>query len=272
MMTRLGLPKMILVAISFSMMVSFGVLWSEDHRASAPTSTVAVRTPVLIELFTSEGCSSCPPADVLLGQLDRFQPVPTADIVVLSEHVDYWDDIGWKDPYSSRQFSLRQAEYARRFRLEGPYTPQMIVDGDAQLVGSDEREALRVIRSAAKITKIPVSLSAPHLQAPNSLVVHVEVKPTVSVPKPISGQVLLALADDSDQSRVRRGENAGRTLMHVAVVRTFTQVGMIEGNQGFSKDVTVSAANTNLRNLRIVAFVQESSGRVLGIGTTVLSN
>jgi len=265
-------PKMVLVAISFSMMVSFVLLWSEDNRASGPTSRAAARTPVLIELFTSEGCSSCPPADVLLGQLDRFQPVPTADIIVLSEHVDYWDDIGWKDPYSSRQFSLRQGEYARRFRLEGPYTPQMIVDGDTQLVGSDEREALRVIGSAAKVTKIPVSLSA-HLEAPNSLVVHVEAKPTVSAPKLISGQVLVALADDTDQCSVRRGENAGRTLMHVAVVRTLTQVGMIKGNEGFSKDVTVSAANANLRNLRIMAFVQENAaGRVLGIGTTVLSN
>jgi len=272
-MTRLRLPKTVSVAISFSIIASFGLLWSEDNRASGPTSSAAPRTPVLIELFTSEGCSSCPPADVLLGQLDRFQPVPTAEVIVLSEHVDYWDDIGWKDPYSSREFSLRQGEYARRFRLEGPYTPQMIVDGDAQLVGSDEREALRVIGSAAKVTKIQVGLSAPRVQAPNSLVVHIEVKPTVSASKPMSGQVLLALADDSDQSSVRRGENAGRTLMHVAVVRTLTQVGMIKGNEGFSKDVTVSAEKANLRNLRIVAFVQENAaGRVLGIGTTVLSN
>jgi hypothetical protein len=228
---------------------------------------------VLIELFTSEGCSSCPPADVLLGQLDRLQPVPSADAVVLSEHVDYWDDIGWKDPYSGRQFSLRQGDYAHHFRLEGPYTPQMIVDGVAQLIGSDEHEALRVIGNEAKVAKIPVSLSVPHLQGTNSLVVHIEVKPTPSPAKPISGQVLLALADDSDQSNVRRGENAGRTLRHVAVVRTLTQVGTVEGNHGFSKDVTVSAENVNLHNLRIVAIVQESAvGRVLGVAATTLSN
>ena len=141
-MMRFSLPKIALIAIAFSTTVSFGFLRSEDHSGPAPTSSAVPRTPVLIELFTSEGCSSCPPADVLLGQLDRFQPVPNADLIVLSEHVDYWDDIGWKDPFSSHRLSLRQSDYARRFRLEGPYTPQMVVDGDAQLVGSDEHEAL----------------------------------------------------------------------------------------------------------------------------------
>ena len=272
-MTRFSLLKIALIAIAFSTMVSSGFLRTEDHRGPAPTSSAAPRTPVLIELFTSEGCSSCPPADVLLGQLDRFQPVPTADLIVLSEHVDYWDDIGWKDPYSSRQFSLRQGDYAHRFRLDDPYTPQMVVDGDTQLVGSDGHEALRVIGNAAKVTKIPVSLSAPHLEGTNSLAVHVDVKPTLSAVKPISGLVLIALADESDQSNVRRGENAGRVLKHVAVVRTLTQVGTVEGSSGFSKDVTVSTENASLQNLRIVAIVQEgTAGRVLGVGSTRFSN
>ncbi len=213
-MTRFSLLKIALIAIAFSTMVSSGFLRTEDHRGPAPTSSAAPRTPVLIELFTSEGCSSCPPADVLLGQLDRFQPVPTADLIVLSEHVDYWDDIGWKDPYSSRQFSLRQGDYAHRFRLDDPYTPQMVVDGDTQLVGSDGHEALRVIGNAAKVTKIPVSLSAPHLEGTNSLAVHVDVKPTLSAVKPISGLVLIALADESDQSNVAilQEGTAGRVL------------------------------------------------------------
>ena len=130
-----------------------------------------------------------------------------------------------------------------------------------------------MIGNAAKVTKIPVSLSAPHLEGTNSLAVHVDVKPTLSAVKAISGLVLIALADESDQSNVRRGENAGRVLKHVAVVRTLTQVGTVEGGSGFSKDVTVSTENANLRNLRIVAIVQEgTAGRVLGVGSTRFSN
>jgi len=231
------------------------------------------RTPVLVELFTSEGCSSCPPADALLEKLDRTQPVPAADLVVLSEHVDYWDDVGWKDPYSSHEFSLRQADYARRFRLDGAYTPQMVVDGDTQLVGSDERDALRAIGSATKLAKLPVTLSSLHFEGTNSLVVHVDVGPAISSGKPISGQVLVALADESDQSNVRRGENAGRILKHVAVVRTLAQVGALEGKETFSKQVRVSTGNLDRQKLRIVAIVQENGpGRVLGLSSIRLAS
>ena len=272
-MTRNVLSNVVLITILLIIALSFGLFHIEPSAASEATKQAAPQTPVPVELFTSEGCSSCPPADVLLGQFDRFQPVPAAELIVLSEHVDYWDDIGWKDPYSSHQFSLRQSEYAHRFRLDSPYTPQMIVDGNAQLVGSDEKEALRAIGNAVKLTKIPVSLSAHHVQGDNSLLVHVDVNPIASSSGHKSAQVLVALADDSDQSNVRRGENAGRTLKHVAVVRTLTSVGTIDESGAFSKDVTVSAGNANARNLRVVAFVQDgTSGRVLGLGSTRLSD
>jgi hypothetical protein len=230
------------------------------------------RNPVLVELFTSEGCSDCPPADALLGKLDRSQPVRNAQLVVLSEHVDYWNDIGWKDPYSSHEFSVRQGDYAHRFRLDGPYTPQMVVDGEAQFVGSDERRAIEAIGDAAKAEKVPVNLSSIHLEG-STLAVRVESGPLASQASSGSAKVLVALADDSDETKVSRGENAGRILTHVAVVRILTQVGTIDSGGAFSKDVKVGTENANPRNLRVVAIVQEiATRRVLGLGTARLSN
>src|ERR1700692_1921178 len=145
-MTRLGSLRIALIAIVFSTVVSFGFLRSEDHSGPAPTSSAAPRTPVIVELFTSEGCSSCPPADVLLQNLDRAQPVSGAMVIALSEHVDYWDRLGWKDPFSSPIFSRRQEAYGRRFHLESVYTPQVVIDGDSEALGSDARQIEAGIR------------------------------------------------------------------------------------------------------------------------------
>lgn len=257
---------------------SFLTLLAHQHiltasAAAEKNSDDTMRTPVLIELFTSEGCSDCPPADALLERLDRFQPVRNAELIVLSEHVDYWDDIGWKDPYSSHEFSIRQGDYARRFRLGSAYTPQMVVDGDMELVGSDERRAIRVIENSIKTVKLPVALSSILRVGNNKVAVHVEAGPLVSSGRAVPAQVLIALADNSDQSSVRGGENSGRILKHVAVVRNLTQAGTIDNGGTFSKDVTLPAGNADQRNLRIVAIVQESGlGRVLGVGSAKLLN
>ena len=116
--------------------------------------------PVLLELFTSEGCSSCPPADQLLEKIDRDQPVPGTDLIVLSEHVDYWNRIGWTDPFSSSDFSRRQQAYAAQFGTDDIYTPQLVVDGEKAVVGGNWPMAARAIQQSLREPKIPVTIGA----------------------------------------------------------------------------------------------------------------
>src|SRR5271155_3873394 len=171
-MKRVTFPVIVVVVTALLALVPFRYLRTVSAEPR-PIADATTRIPVLVELFTSEGCSDCPPADALLEKLDRSQPVPSIQLVVLSEHVDYWNDIGWKDPYSAREFSTRQGDYAHRFRLDSAYTPQMVVDGGAQFVGSDERRAIQGIEGAAKVAKIRVALSSVHLEG-NMVVAHVE--------------------------------------------------------------------------------------------------
>src|SRR5436190_3767511 len=175
--------------------------------------TPLIAAAVLVELFTSEGCSSCPPADAVLARLHREQPVPGVQLLVLSEHVDYWNDLGWKDPFSDAQFSERQGLYGSRI-----YTPQAIVDGQVDVLGSDRDGIVRAAKSAAV---------APHgtlrLQA-SAQGVRISV---TDLSGHSDARVLLAVIEDGLVSRVERGENAGRTLAHTAVVRGLREVGKV---------------------------------------------
>ena len=240
---------------------------------TSPANDNAQRTPVLVELFTSEGCSDCPPADALLERLDRSQPVSGAELIVLSEHVDYWNDIGWKDPYSSHEYSERQGAYAGQFGLGSVYTPQMVIDGRFEVVGSDERRAITTIESAAKTAKIPVSINSIHLEADNMVTLHIVTGQLPSSVATGSAEVVLATADESDVSHVSRGENAGRTLKHIAVLRGLIRIGTLDRTGEFSRDVRIRIDRGNAGNSRVVAIVQEGpAGRVLGVGWARLSN
>ncbi len=139
-----------------------GLSAPEETRWVAGSSQQGAR-PVVVELFTSEGCSSCPPADQLLARLQREQPVPGARIIALGEHVDYWDRLGWKDTYSSHEFSERQQDFVRSWGSNSVYTPQMVVDGMPGFVGSDRRKALQVIARAARSEKVRVEVTCPFL-------------------------------------------------------------------------------------------------------------
>jgi len=225
----------------------------------------ASSSPILVELFTSEGCSDCPPADTLLRALDSSQPVPGAQLIVLEEHVDYWDDQGWHDPFSSHAFTVRQSEYVERLRVKnGPYTPQMVVDGSEAFVGSDRAQAGRALAKAAKLPKMDVEISSAHVEN-GKVLAQIKIADVSS-----KADVFLALALDHAQSQVLRGENGGRKLEHVAVVKRLTAVGHAKKGEPFSKDLTVALDHPG-EAYRLIAFVQEAGeGKVLGAAVVPL--
>lgn len=252
-----------------------GVRGAVDARkteaAVAPVNNGA-RTPVVVELFTSEGCSSCPPADDLLARLDAEQPVAGAEVIALAQHVDYWNDLGWADPFSAHEFSERQGEYVARFGGEGVYTPQMVVDGGAEFPGGNSGKALDAIASAAREPKAEVVLARAGGEGDKSreadalrLSVRVERLPKLSDGD--TADVLLAVTESGLSSDVARGENAGRRLTHAGVVRRLTKIGYLSAaTPPFAAEPLVEIDKGWRReNLRAVIFLQEhTSGRVVG--------
>ena len=228
--------------------------------------------PVLVELFTSEGCSSCPPADSFLLELEKARWISNAEVIVLGEHVDYWNRLGWVDPFSSGQYSDRQTLYSRRFGKVGVYTPQMVVDGREELVGSDRSRALQVIAEATRQPKaeVSVALSPRQPQGGSALAVAVQIKALPAVSPGDSAEVILAVTEGRLTSQVTRGENTGRKLSHAALVRRFLVLGRVDAGKGsFSATPEVRLEpDWKTENLKVVVFVQEhESKHVLGTGS-----
>ena len=246
---------------SVSLVVLVLLLTALSSLAADSTSN---GSPVLVELFTSEGCSSCPPADRLLVDLDRSQPVPGANLIVLSEHVDYWNSQGWKDPWSAAFFSDRQSRYSDHFGLSSVYTPQLVVNGEAQASGNDWSQAKQECQKALAEQKIPIRISGVSLEGTNSLHAHLETDALPGSVKKADLYVVVAL--DHAESDVKAGENNGRKLSHVAVVQSLTKVGSLEKGKSFAQDVQVKLnSKADPGNLRVIAFVQEPGpGKVLG--------
>ncbi len=221
----------------------------------------SAQNPVVVELFTSEGCSSCPPADAVLLQLS--QQKTDAPLILLGEHVDYWNYIGWTDRFSSKQFSERQSEYAKALHAS-VYTPQMVIDGREPFVGNDAAEVEKRIAAAAS-SPMPAKVSL--AWEGNS-----RLRVSVQAPQQTKANVLLAITEDGLSTEVGKGENGGRTLHHAAVVRSLRAIGNVGGGK-FEDTVEVARqADWNLQKLKVAVLVQEAgSMKILGAATVAFA-
>jgi len=238
--------------------------WSGTDLAAADN---APTTPILVELFTSEGCSSCPPADALLEKMDALQPIPGTQLIVLSEHVDYWNHDGWTDPFSSASITDRQNAYVRALGLKTPFTPQFLVDGTEELKANNNEQVFQLLQKAASVPKVPMRLASVSVEPGNLANVRGRVESDVSSEKH-KADVYVAVALDHAESQVSRGENNGRHLSHVAVMTELTKVGKLEPGKSLGQDFRIKLKLPGPRpmNLRIVAFAQESGpGKVIGV-------
>jgi hypothetical protein len=228
-------------------------------------ATATPRTPVLVELFTSEGCSSCPPADAALAGLARTQPVEGVELIALGFHVTYWDSLGWKDPYAAAEHTARQ----RRYALDGDdnriYTPQMVVDGERSFVGNDD-EARAQAAAAAKRPKVPLRLTTRVDTDAVLVTVRLDRAPAQGL------ELWAALAEDGLSTQVKRGENAGRKLAHAAVVRTQVTLPApraVDG--GFVSEARLKLGpGWKREHLRAVAVLQAPGGPVRGVTAVAL--
>ncbi|RRB00910.1 DUF1223 domain-containing protein [Larkinella rosea] len=222
---------------------------SPEQRLNAGYEPVAV-----LELFTSQGCSSCPPADKLLNEVITEANSKNQHVYGLSFHVDYWDRLGWKDPYSNRQFSNRQRQYARQFAAKGVYTPQEVVNGKTEFVGSNrQRLQSSLAESLSQPATVAISLAL-SVQKPEAVTVAYKLKGGFQ-----DAVLHVALVSKSTETTVSRGENAGRKLEHRNVVRTLETVPASE-----SGNITLSLpADFDRSKGSIIAYAQARQGLLI---------
>lgn len=215
-----------------------------DHNGSLP---------IVIELFTSEGCSSCPPADELLSDLGMKNDL---NIIPLAYHVDYWDYIGWKDPFAQKVFTERQNEYANALSLNTLYTPQAVIQGRLECVGSNRE---RIKEAIAKARNHPVMAAISLTGTPSA--VTIDATSDVELPK---SDIWIALFENDLMTSVKRGENGGRQLHHDYVVRKLIHVSEISGKKKWNSAIDLPIDNNwNLKNIGAVAFIQDSFDKTI---------
>lgn len=210
--------KWILIIIASASIICLAFISKNKTKpSSSKNKSVSVAgsyAPVaVLELFTSEGCSSCPSADKLLPQLAKLD----SNIIPLSFHVDYWNRLGWTDPFSSTEYSERQRSYAKQLNLESVYTPQLLVNGEYELVGSSRTNAETAIKKALK-EKSQVQIDISNVKITGN---------KVSFTSTVNGEykkrdLLAAIVQKQATTKVRAGENNGATLSHINIVRAFS--------------------------------------------------
>ncbi|UUX49685.1 DUF1223 domain-containing protein [Nisaea acidiphila] len=217
--------------------------------------------PIVLELFTSQGCSSCPPADRLLGELAK-EP----DVLALAYHVDYWNYIGWEDPFSSKEMSDRQRRYGHAMRLSSIYTPQLVIDGEIDVVGSRRSRVLDAIEERRNARPGPgVTVGLERNGADFTLTLAPVGEGDMS-----GAQLLLVGSDTRHVTEVPRGENRGRTLEDFAVVRFYTALGTWDGK---AVQYRVPASAVAVESDRLAVLVQaKGHGRIFGAGVLELKS
>jgi hypothetical protein len=215
----------------------------------------------VLELFTSEGCSSCPAADDLLARIQ--QNAGDKPIFVLAYHVDYWDNLGWKDPFSSAAFTKRQYEYSRQFAGQ-VYTPQVIINGKTECIGSDEPALSGAIKDAFS-QSAPVTLTLQTETQGDKIKLNYEINGS-----PKGSKLLVALVQKRTVSKVARGENAGRTLYHAQVVRNLSSFNLKNSKNG--TELVSIPADYNAADWEVIGFIQDSQTGVIKGATRGSSN
>jgi hypothetical protein len=216
---------------------------------------------VLVELFTSEGCSSCPPADALLRKLDGSKTSDGTLMVALGEHVTYWNSFGWADRFSAETYTARQQSYGERFRLDSVYTPQIVVNGQAQVLGSDESAVRRAV-AAQPTNTITLQLAQVVLAGD-----HLQVSYSLRGVLPDQSEVWAAVTDDRATTEVKSGENGGRRLEHAAVARSLVRLGpALTGDSSESIKIPPVLAGQETSRRHLIVFVQEApAGKILAV-------
>jgi hypothetical protein len=255
-----------IVATSLALVASgIGRSATALRQQSAP-AVASIRSAVLVELFTSEGCSSCPAADELLRQISGRMTPEGQLIVGISEHVSYWNHLGWKDPFSSELLTDRQSKYSEYFGLSSVYTPQMVVNGREQFVGSDRSALAAAFASESGRRQIDLRITSAQLTS-NRLDFAYSAS---DLPADSRLDVFAVVVDDLDHSNVSSGENSGRQLFHSSVARAFVSLGEIRPTEGLPVSLPLPSSFTGSSSSghHLVLFAQEpGGGPVRGVDT-----